>query len=485
MLSAIRKNQSLTFYQPTTISSHINSSYYQEGIQAEPLTENIYRTSSLTTKYNSQLHRYLQYNYDTQKDILSKTNDFIKKKIAKDPTLSNSKLRDSYRFHKYVRPFVTRQELMKLQVGAKVRLPLPKYKIDQIKAAIADKDLTNTSDSELTKIIDDICSPNKDIYMTALKNFQKTGKVSRLLKKSALEKLREELKGLDLDNISKKKFQSIVKKYCEGHEYHHRTSVSANPYKQSVADNIEIDNGTQHDRRHTHPNKDGTKKLNYTTPTKLRKLNRNKELKIANKKRVHNNEVTGIKSTIISATIIGFSIGFIARLAQSGIQPSSIKYAFLDGARSGIESGALGGASYGLGRTIGQNLVKAATGMLKNAGMQLTENISQMLSMGIVGTLTISVFSTYQFVKLKIKGVGTKEAFIQVGKQALFSLSILAASIIAQGAFGGVAGIVVSTSVGLVIIVYSFANCAHQRKISSDITEYMINKCKPVILGAF
>ena len=102
-----------------------------------------------------------------------------------------------------------------------------------------------------------------------------------------------------------------------------------------------------------------------------------------------------------------------------------------------------------------------------------------MINMGVVGALTVVVFSAYQFIKLKRNNVATKDALIQVGKQALFSLSLLAVSIAAQGIWGGAAGIIVSVSVGIIMITYSVADSIHQRHFAEEIRVYTIEKCCP------
>ena len=101
--------------------------------------------------------------------------------------------------------------------------------------------------------------------------------------------------------------------------------------------------------------------------------------------------------------------------------------------------------------------------------------------MGTMGTMMIAVFSVYQFAKLKIKGVSTRDALRQVATQALFSLSVLALSLAVQSLFGGVAGIIVSVGVGVVCILYSFGENLHQREISEKIQQLLIEKCKPII----
>ena len=144
-----------------------------------------------------------------------------------------------------------------------------------------------------------------------------------------------------------------------------------------------------------------------------------------------------------------------------------------------MESGALAGVSYSIGRTLGDIASKTVAGAFENIGVTITENISKMINMGVVGTLTIAVFSTYQFVMLKRHGIATKEALIQVGKQALFSLSLLAVSIAAQGLWGGAAGIIVSVSMGIIMITYSVADSVHQRHFAEKVRIYTIEKCYP------
>ena len=95
-------------------------------------------------------------------------------------------------------------------------------------------------------------------------------------------------------------------------------------------------------------------------------------------------------------------------------------------------------------------------------------------------SLNFAVFSAVQFAKLLYKGGSLKNAAIQVGKQALFSLSLLAVSIAAQGIFGGPAGIIVSVSSGIIFVTYSVADIVHQRHYSEKLKIYMIDKCKPV-----
>lgn len=98
----------------------------------------------------------------------------------------------------------------------------------------------------------------------------------------------------------------------------------------------------------------------------------------------------------------------------------------------------------------------------------------------LANLFVIGVFSTVQFVKLVCKGESLKTAAIQVGKQALFSLSLLVVSITAQGIFGGPSGIIVSVGVGVIFVTYTIADTVHQRNYSEKLRVYMIEKCKPI-----
>ena len=191
---------------------------------------------------------------------------------------------------------------------------------------------------------------------------------------------------------------------------------------------------------------------------------------------IQKNEMHGLGTAVAIAAGIGLTIGFVTTLARAGISPESIKAAAVNGAKGGAEAGAMTAVGYTVGRTLGE---KATQTILSNIGVSATENIAKMVNMGVVGVLTISVLSVYQFTKLKIQGVASEQALVQVGKQAVVSLSILALSIAVQGAYGGAAGIIVSTGAGLILVTYSIADSVHQRKFSERIREYTIEKYTP------
>lgn len=339
--------------------------------------------------------------------------------------------------------------------------------------------LSAMTDSEIEKIIDSIVSPDDPLYMAALKEFKSTGKAGELLQQSKLDSLKSELDNIDLNRISSDEYKHLKENYFERNEYHHKESISSNPNKQSEADNVDILKTSEHDKRHTHIDENGEETINYRKPVKEAPNNRNHDLREANRKRVIKNELRGLGMAVAIGAGVGLTIGFATTLARSGITPDTLKLAAIEGVKSGAESGIMSAASYGIGRTIGQMASNALTGVLENIGVSITENVSQMVNMGAVGSLTIVVFSAYQFVKLKVHGIATKEALMQVGKQAMFSLSLLAVSIAAQGIWGGAAGIIVSVSVGIIMISYSVVDSVHQRHFSEKVRVYTIEKCYP------
>jgi hypothetical protein len=207
-------------------------------------------------------------------------------------------------------------------------------------------------------------------------------------------------------------------------------------------------------------------------------IQKNQEIS-ASKKNIVRNELRGLGIAVAIGLGVGVTVGFVVTLAQSGISPESIKLATIEGAKSGAEAGAMAAVGYGIGRTVGEVASKAFSGLLENLGVNITENISKMVNMGVVGALTIVVFSAYQFIKLKSQGVATRDALLQVGKQSLFSLSLLSISIATQGIWGGSAGIIVSLSIGIILISYTVGQSVHQRNFAEKVRVYMIDKCRP------
>lgn len=260
---------------------------------------------------------------------------------------------------------------------------------------------------------------------------------------------------------------------ARGAEGHHQRNVADHPEDQGDPDNIKF---YQNRKKHLEDGHDG----DFHNESDGPKIDKDKMLKKTNGKRVLKNELRGIGIATAIGVGVGFTIGFAVSLAQFGVTPDSIKYALAEGGKSGLISGIQSVVGYGIGRTIGEMTVNAMKGVLKNLGLEITENLSKMCNMGTVGAITIAIFSSVQFIKLVRGGESLKSAAIQTGKQAMFSLSLLAVSIAAQGIFGGPAGIIVSVSTGIIFVTYSIADTVQKRHFSEKLRVYMIEKCKPV-----
>lgn len=380
MLTPLKNNRSLTFYQQTKAKQRSVNSSYAGGVSAVPISGVSFTTMSTTNGYNVQLNEYLT-------------------------KLNSLRAGDAQRY--------------------------------------------------------DLSSPNPAARNIGVKRAW------------MYEKADIEMGGNGSANWrSEEKAQILEHGSVRGAEGHHQQNVADHPEQQANPDNIKLYRTKD---EHLQDGHDG----NFGNESDKPMIDKNKMLEKTNSKRVFKNELKGLGLAVAIGAGVGLTIGFITSLAQSGITPDTLKLATIEGIKSGAESGLLSAVGYGIGRTIGEAASQAISGVLENAGIAITENISKMVNMGVVGALTIVVFSTYQFIKLKLKGVATREALIQTGKQALFSLSLLAVSIAVQGIGGGAAGIIVSVSMGIIMITYSVADTVHQRHFAEKIRIYTIEKCYP------
>lgn len=384
MLTTLKNNRSLTFYQQTSVAhqSKISTSY-SGGVGATAIAGTSFQTAATTTGYNTQLQRFLT--------------DLNQKRASDASSLDLSKPNSNARNRGVQRAW--EYERADVEMGGK-----------------GSGDWTKEQREEIGE----------------------TGKV-------------------------------------RGAEGHHQKNVADHPDQQANPDNIKF-----YKNRQDHLDKGH--KGDWQNESDANLIDKNEMLKRTNAKRVWKNEIRGLGIAVAIGAGLGMTIGFVTTLAQSGVAPDSLKLALAEGAKGGLESGLLAGVGYGIGRTIGEAASKAFAGVLENLGITITDNISKMINMGVVGVLTVVVFSVYQFIKLKRHGVATKDALIQIGKQALFSLSLLAVSIAAQGIWGGAAGIIVSVSVGIILITYSVADSVHQRHFAEKIRVYTIEKCYPLFV---
>lgn len=480
LLATLGDKRSLTVYPNNMAFRGLPMSTAISGGMAATTISNVAQSTGLVSaRYTNELSRYVSFNQQMQHSLTASSETFMNHVRQQYSTPTTSQLRDRTTWAQ-VKRFVTREELMKLQIGGKADLPLTEHQISDLKIQIAGKDLTSLSDKDVESIIDSIVRPDDRQYLAALKEFKLHGKSSELLQTSKLDSLKKDLDSIDFDNITAEQYKHLKENYIERPEYHHRESISSDPAKQSDADNVDILKTSEHDRRHTYIDDAGNEKVSYKEPVKETPNNRNQELKEANDRRVFKNELKGLGMAVAIGAGIGFTIGFITSLAQNGITPDSIKNAVVSGLHGGLESGLLSGVGYGIGRTLGEVASKALTGVLQNAGLVVTENIAKMVSMGVVGTLTIAIFSIYQFTKLKLQGASTKDALVKTGKQMLIPLSLLAVSIAVQALLGGNSGLIVSIGGGVILTAYSAVDMIHQRKFSAYIREYTIEKYYPV-----
>ena len=254
-----------------------------------------------------------------------------------------------------------------------------------------------------------------------------------------------------------------------GVEGHHQRNVVAHPEHQADPNNIKFYKSKQD---HLEQGHDG----NFQNESNAPLINKNKMLEKTNNRRVLINEIKGAS---ISATIgfgVAFTISAITELARIGIASVEMGEFIGHSLRAGIEGGAISTITYGAGRLV--------SSMLQNHGVDLLTKVRTLVNFSAVGTISIILISTYQFIKMKVNGIETSVAFREVGKQALFSISVLAVSIITQGVYGGCAGIIVSTGVGLAVLTVGVINTVHQGKLERQIKEYAIEEYKPLFVLA-
>ena len=253
------------------------------------------------------------------------------------------------------------------------------------------------------------------------------------------------------------------------YEGHHINSVKNAPEHQGNPDNVIM----------LEEHRDGSGPRNHfdahdriwKNQTSGDMLDRDGMLEKTNSKRVFRNELSGLGIAISIGAGIGFALSFIVSLAKSGVSIENVETAIIGGMKASLETGGMAAMGFTVGR------VTAI--VLEGVGMNLTENLAVVCNMTIVGVITIAIFSAYQYFKLRCGEMYADEALSVICRQTMFSLSLLTVSIIAQGAFGGVAGLIVSTSIGLVFLGYTTVSSVHQRKLGERLREFAIEQYKP------
>lgn len=282
--------------------------------------------------------------------------------------------------------------------------------------------------------------------------------------------------------------KEILRRRAEKNQQKGRTEAAAIQEKAEglIDDRIRGEKGVESTPMTKEQNNDLAKAIKtdeegsgYVDQEQMEKVLKNTGIKDKVKAAIQKSELRGLGIAAAVGVGVGFTIGFAVSLAQAGITPDSIKYALVNGGKAGVTAGLQSAAGYGIGKTIGQIASNGLQGLVAESITEVTENVVKMCNMAAVGTVTILVFSTVSFIKMIHKGESLKTAAIQVGKQTLFSLSLLAVGIAAQGIFGGAAGMIVSVGTGIIFVTYAIMDANHQRQMGERLKVYMIEKCKP------
>lgn len=254
---------------------------------------------------------------------------------------------------------------------------------------------------------------------------------------------------------------------------HHQRNVALHPEDQANPHNIKF---YRSQREHLQKGHNG----DWGNESDAPMINRDQMLTRTNARRVFRNEVRGIGLTAAIGLGIGFSIGFVATLAQSGVSVDTIQEALKGGMQGGLTTAGLSLTGYALSRTLGQVATSALIGALENAGVSVTTQLAQAVGAGVMGGLTIAVFAVYQFATLKRQGMGMKQALSNTAKQALVSIAILVVGIAIQCIAGNKAAAAVTIGLGLATVSCTLIKTVKARKLADRIRECAIDGARPV-----
>lgn len=182
------------------------------------------------------------------------------------------------------------------------------------------------------------------------------------------------------------------------------------------------------------------------------------------------NEFTGLGMAVAIGLGMGITLSFVARLARVGLDSKQIGDVLFDSLVSGTESGMIAAATYVTGR--------GTTYLMSSAGLNLMSSAGYMVNFATIGILSTAIGCVYQFTKSKLGGASTDEALSLTGKTVASSTAMLAVSLAAQGIWGGPAGIIVSTSAGVVFMLADTGKNVYARKLEARIREYSIEEYK-------
>ncbi len=371
-----------------------------------------------------------------------------------------------------VKSLAVRSRLMESQMGQKNIFPFSNINEIDLKNI----DLSDMSNEKTKVIINRVLTTPPQDYIKILKDLKYNNISSEYIQPSKLEELKKELQNIDLEHITSKEFKHIKSTYLERTEVHHRTGVASDPYLQSDINNLDVLNTTQHQNKHFDAEKG---KINYKKPVNEKPNNWKGEFSKLNNRRNFTATLSGIGVAAAIGLGIGFTLGMLTTLAQNGLNPNSLKYAFTSGINQGVKNMATSVVSAGLCFTVGKTTTKFITEKIgSHLAVKSIENIGKTINIGVCGALTTIAFSVYEFAKLKQKGYSTRESLIRTGKHAALSISIVGISMIAQFFLRGYSG-VVSVFAVVITIGYSVAKSKYDKELYKKITYHTISLTEP------
>ena len=221
----------------------------------------------------------------------------------------------------------------------------------------------------------------------------------------------------------------------EGVEGHHINNVANHKEMQGNPDNIRF-----FKTRDDHVNIGHNGDTNNESHGEL--IDKNRMLKQTNNKRVLRNELKGLGMAIALGVGIGFTLSFIAELAQNGTSVDNVLFSLKEASIYGLESGLISAVVYGVGRTTSLTL--------STIGVDITGRIGSSINLGLIGISSIVLVGAFLYYKLRKNGFKHEKALEEVYCQSLFPIALLAGSIVVQGIYGGASGLIVSTGVGMI-----------------------------------
>ena len=248
-------------------------------------------------------------------------------------------------------------------------------------------------------------------------------------------------------------------------EGHHINNVADHPKLQSNPDNIRF-----YRSREDHVNKGHNGDVNNPSSGEL--IDKNAKLTSTNRQRVIHNELRGVAMSAGIGFGVGFTLSVITELAIKGISSSNLGELLSHATKTGAETAFISTLGYGAGRLATFGLTKMGVDVIRGTGA--------VMNYAAVGIAAIIIVSLYQYSRLRVSGVDKISAKNQVAKQSLFSISTLCVSMIAQGIYGGYAGVIVSTSIGLLYFGYNVSKMISQKQKEEKFREETIDIYKEV-----